>query len=76
MSNDLHQMIGRIDERTELMMKSMDEVKGAVELHAEQISSIRNEINNGKAKAHGIVIGATLVSSSLGAWLMKIFGMH
>lgn len=72
MSNDLHQMIGRIDERTELMMKSMEEFKGAVHNHSVQIASIRNEIDNDKAKAKGVLLGISLGSGTLGALLAKI----
>jgi len=72
MSNDLHQMIGRIDERTELMMKSMDEFKSAVHSHSVQIFSIRNEIDSDKAKEKGVLLGISLGSGTLGALLAKI----
>lgn len=68
MSNDLHQMIGRIDERTELMMKSMDEFKRSAENHDSRISSLESD----RTKAKGVILGISLGSGTLGALIAKI----
>jgi len=68
MSNDLHQMIGRIDERTELMMKSMDEFKRSADSHDTRIASLESD----RTKAKGVILGISLGSGTIGALLAKI----
>lgn len=68
MSTDLHQMIGRIDERTELMMKSMDEFKRSANSHDTRISSLESD----RTKAKGVILGISLGSGTIGALLAKV----
>jgi len=68
MSNDLHEMIGRIDERTELMMKSMDEFKRSADSHDTRIASLESD----RTKAKGVILGISLGSGTIGALLAKI----
>ena len=76
MSNDLHQMLsdlyliaGRTDERTELMLKSMDEFKRSADSHDTRIASLESD----RTKAKGVILGISLGSGTIGALLAKIF---
>lgn len=71
MSNELHQMIGRIDERTELMMKSMDEFKRSAENHNERIGSLE------RTRSYGMGVAASIgaIVSLLGSKIANALGM-
>lgn len=71
MTNELHQMVGRIDERTELMMRSMDEFKRSSQAHGERISSLEHD--RSRVKGGLYVVG--IVSGGVGALLSKIVGV-
>ncbi len=70
MSDELHRIVGRIDERTELMMRSMDEFKRSAENHSERIGSLE------RTRSYGMGIAATIgaVVSLLGSKIANALG--
>lgn len=63
-------MIGRIDERTALLLQMMADAKEQSLEQEKRIQTLENEHH--KAKGALYVIGA--VSGSIGAWLSKLLG--
>ena len=75
MDSDIHQMIGRIDERTELMLRSMSEFKEAASDHDKRITSLESD----RAKLHGIAWFVGAVGMAVGfftQWIGKFIGIH
>ena len=74
----IHQMIGRIDERTENTDKTVTEIKGLVQNLSARVNNLETENQNNKSKAKGIMIGMSLGSGTIGAILSKVFpfGWH
>ena len=72
MSNDLHQLVGRIDERTESMLKIMQEFKGSSEKHDERIASLES------TRSWGMGVAATVgvIGSFLWTKLSILLGFH
>lgn len=71
MDSELHQMVGRIDERTELMMKSMDDFRRSVDGHNQRLTSLEHD----RAKVKGGVYVVGVISGGVGAFLSKIMGV-
>ena len=70
MSEELHRIVGRIDERTVLMMRSMDEFKRSAENHSERIGSLE------RTRSYGMGIAASIgaIVSLLGSKIANALG--
>lgn len=71
MSDELYEMVGRIDERTAMMVKTMDDFKHSSENHSERIGSLERTRSWGMGAA--ATIGA--VVSLLGSKIANAIGL-
>lgn len=72
MSNEIHTMIGRIDERTEMMLKSMEDFKKSADDHGSRIQSLE------RTRSYGMGIAGTIgfFASFLWSKISIALGFH
>jgi len=73
MTTDLHQMIGRIDERTEITLKLMKEFKDEFKVVADDHEKRLNSLEHDRSQAKGILYILGGVATVFGAILGKFF---
>ncbi len=76
MDQDLNQMIGRIDERTEMTLRLMkefkDEFRNVSDDHEMRLSSLEHD----RSQAKGMIYVIGCVAGAVGAWIGKLFSIY
>ena len=76
MDQNINQMIGRIDERTEMTLRLMkefkDEFRNVSDDHEMRLSSLEND----RSQAKGMIYIIGVVAGGIGAWISKLVGLH